>query len=288
MTTDVTHEPGCVRLELENRRENVAVVRAALAGVAESAGFDPELATSLRTAISEACNNVVVHAYAGELGPMFVDLNWMSDRVDVVVADRGTGIRRVSGAAEHMGLGLALISALSDQAEFRSPEAGGTEVRMRFRREPQASEGGIPRDGVWHAKETEIDGDVVVWCEPVNVLRHLLGRLARAMAASSHFTITGAESLYGVNDALSGYAERAADGHVVVAITAQTRELELICGPFRYDIASEGDDKDEVAAKPLRTTNDRRPLAELVDAISFEPVGGHGLLHLTVRDHGRD
>jgi serine/threonine-protein kinase RsbW len=270
-------------LELENRPQNVALVRATLAGVAESARFEPELATSLRTAISEACNNVVVHAYEGASGPMAVEIKWTDDRVDVVVADSGSGIQRVSSAGDHMGLGLALISALSDQAEFRSPEAGGTEVRMRFRRDPQATEAGISRDGIWHTRTVELDGDVVLWCAPVSVLRHVLGRLTRAVAAGSHFTITGAESFHAINDAVSSYAERAADDHVVVAITAQARQLELDGGPFHCDIAGDGAGRGTAIA----STVERRSLAELVDAISFEPLNGHGVLHLTIRDRGR-
>jgi hypothetical protein len=123
-----------------------------------------------------------------------------------------------------------------------------------------------------------------VWCQPVNVLRHLLGRLTRAVAASSHFTVSGAESLYAINDAVSTYAERAADGHVVVAITAHTRQLELDGGPFLYDIAG-ADEAGGVSAPPRI---DRPSLAELVDGISFEQLDGHGLLHLTIRDHGRE
>ena len=113
-------EPACVRLELENRPENVSVVRAALTGVAEAAGFDEELATDVKTAVSEACNNVVIHAYEGQRGPMRVLVINSGDRVDIVVRDDGTGIRRLSSTADHMGLGLALISALADQAEFKS------------------------------------------------------------------------------------------------------------------------------------------------------------------------
>jgi serine/threonine-protein kinase RsbW len=223
------------------------VVRAALGGVAEAVGFGPELATNLQTAISEACNNIVLHAYGGQIGPMAVDINWNADQVDVVVADHGTGIQRVSAAAEHMGLGLALISALSSQAEFRSPKEGGTEVRMRFRRDQDASEAGIPRNGTWHAGYPGIEGDVVLWCQPVGVLRYVLGRLARALASRSHFTLKGAESLFAINDAIASYAEWAGDGHVTVAITAETRRLTFEGGPFLYDIDADRPPSPEAA-----------------------------------------
>ena len=152
-------QPSCVRLELENRPENVSVVRAALAGVAEAAGFDDELATDLKTAVSEACNNVVIHAYEGQPGPMRVLVSNSDNRVDVVVRDSGTGIRRLSSGADHMGLGLALISALADQAEFNSPTDGGTEVRMRFRRSQDDAEAGFPGDDEWPHRPSVLGDD---------------------------------------------------------------------------------------------------------------------------------
>ncbi len=92
-------EPASVRLELENRPENVALVRAALTGLAEAAEFDEELTTDLKTAVSEACNNVVLHAYEGGPGPMYVTVILGPELIDVVVTDRGTGITRLSSAA---------------------------------------------------------------------------------------------------------------------------------------------------------------------------------------------
>ncbi len=266
----VIQEPACVRLEFENRPENVALVRAVLAGLAEAAEFDEEFATDLKTAVSEACNNVVLHAYGGGLGAMHVTVHYVDDRVDVVVTDHGTGINRLSNAPDHMGLGLPLISALADQAEFRSPADGGTEVRMRFRRSDLASEAGIPQNGEWPVREHALDGDVVLWCEPVTLLRHVFGRAARAFAASSHFTISGAADLHAINDAVAEYAEASADGHVVLAISAEPHQLALDLGPF--------DPEGRTAA-----------LAPLVDQLSLEDMDADRtkLLHLLLRDHGR-
>ena len=59
-----------VRLELDSRPETLTLVRGVLAGVAELIGLDPELLDDLKTAVSEACNNVVMHAYDGVAGPL--------------------------------------------------------------------------------------------------------------------------------------------------------------------------------------------------------------------------
>lgn len=291
-------EPFCVRLELENRPENVSVVRAALSGAAEAAGFDEELATDVKTAVSEACNNVVIHAYEGQPGPMRVLVTNSDERVDVVVRDIGTGILRLSSGADHMGLGLALISALADQAEFNSPADGGTEVRMRFRRSSSSLEAGFPGDDEWPLRPGAlVAGDVVMWCEPVPLARHLLGRVARAAAASSHFTISGASDFYAINDAMAGLAEVAADGQLVVGISSSSHRLTLEAGPLvAFEPAEAGDvpagggadAAGEGRAGSAEIRARRAALAELVDELSFASSDGGKLVHLLVLDRGRD
>lgn len=283
-------QPSCVRLELENRPENVSVVRAALSGVAEAAGFDEELATDVKTAVSEACNNVVIHAYEGQAGPMRVLVSNSDDSVDVVVRDSGTGIRRLSSGPDHMGLGLALISALADHAEFNSPTDGGTEVRMRFRRSGSDLEGGFPGEEQWPVRPAVLDErDVVMWCEPVPLVRHLVGRVARATAASSHFTMTGASDLYAINDAMAGLAEVAADGHLVVGISSSSHRLTLEAGPL---VALEPGEAEDAAASGQGAYAEisvrRAALAELVDELSVESSDLGKLVHLLVLDRGHE
>jgi serine/threonine-protein kinase RsbW len=107
-----------------------------LEGVAELLALDSGLRDDLKTAVSEACNNVVLHAYGGECGPLVVDLEAEAQGVEVIVRDRGGGIRSVAATQARVGVGLAVISALADRAEFRTGPEGGTEVRMSFRSAP--------------------------------------------------------------------------------------------------------------------------------------------------------
>lgn len=281
-------ETACLRLELENRPENVALVRAALSGLAEAGEFDEELSTDLRTAVSEACNNVVIHAYEGSPGPMRVMVRVDSCQIDAVVADYGTGIRRLSGATDHMGLGLALISALADQAEFASPHNGGTEVRMQFRRTERELEGATPHADDWSERPVQLAGDVVLSCQPVTLLRHLFGRVARALAASAHFTISGASDLYAVNDAVAEYAEFAGDGEVVMAMSGSEHRLTLDAGPF-LGVAPATTRGGAVAELDTADALDHTSaeLAGLVDQLSFEPLDGGKLMHMLLFDSGR-
>jgi serine/threonine-protein kinase RsbW len=285
-TGDVIGEPACVRLEIENRPENVALVRAALSGLSEAAGFDAELTSDIQTAVSEACNNVVLHAYEGASGPMEITVSCWSDRIDVLVADHGTGITRLASAGDHMGLGLALISALADQAEFTSPNDGGTEVRMRFRRTEDASEDSIPRMHEWAARPPDLNGDVVLRCQPVTVLRHVLGRVARAIAAYSHFTVSGAAELHAINDAVADYAEAASGGNVLIAISGSSHRLTLEGWPFsgRDGPGADGDIPQR-ARGGLAASEEL--LKQLVDQLSFEPVDTGRRMHVLLLDHGQ-
>ena len=185
-----------------------------------------------------------------------------------------------------MGLGLALISALADQAEFTSPSDGGTEVRMRFRRTEDASEDAIPRELEWAVRPQDLNGDVVLRCQPVTLLRHVLGRVARALAASSHFTLSGAAELYAINDAVADYAEAAADGHVVIAISGSSHRLTLDGWPF---IARAGAGADDGAPQQGGGAIAAREelVARLVDQLSFERVDTGGLMHMLLLDHGK-
>ena len=135
-----------MRLELSSRPESVTLVRVMLGGIAEWFSFDPELLDDLKTAVSEACNNVVMHAYGDETGPLVVSLAVTADGAEVTVRDWGSGIQHVAPSQDRIGVGLAVISALAKRAEFLSPNDGGTEVRMLFGRHepPVQSEHQLP------------------------------------------------------------------------------------------------------------------------------------------------
>jgi serine/threonine-protein kinase RsbW len=128
-----------VRLRMPARAEGVGVVRQALVGMADALAFDAGVLADMRMAVTEACTNVVVHAYASEDGRagdglLEIDL-WAEEAgLTVVVRDHGSGIQSPDDRAETpaLGLGLPLIAALSDDFEVGGRDGGGTEVRMSF------------------------------------------------------------------------------------------------------------------------------------------------------------
>src|SRR6185312_7978907 len=78
-----------VRLTLPSRPENVAVIRHVLGAFAEALRLPPDLVEDMRLAVTEACTNVVRHAYDDdELGTIDVVIRPSGDRLELIVADR--------------------------------------------------------------------------------------------------------------------------------------------------------------------------------------------------------
>ena len=88
--TPSSEKPRGLEMSLPARAENVAVVRHALAGLAEEIGMDPPGIADLKTVVTEACMNVVVHAYAGsDPGPLEVEAESDLDGVTVMAIGPG-------------------------------------------------------------------------------------------------------------------------------------------------------------------------------------------------------
>src|SRR6478752_9958702 len=123
-----------VKLTLPARPENVSVIRHVLGAFAEALRLPDDLVEDLRLAVTEACTNVVRHAYAPDApGPVEVSIRPEDDVVSVVVADRGRGIG-TSSDTSGPGLGLPLIAAIADEVDLQPVPGGGSRVSMTFSR----------------------------------------------------------------------------------------------------------------------------------------------------------
>ena len=277
----MTTESPTVRLDLESKPETLTIVRGMLGGVAEPLAMDAELLDDLKTAVSEACNNVVLHAYEGEPGPMEVQLFFDHGRVRVVVQDTGVGMP-LAAVDRDEGIGFSVIRALTDQFTVISNAEEGTRVQMDF----SAERGGrqllsFPDvAGPDHGWAREGDDEVIVSLSPVTLLTGVLGRLARAMAATAHFSLDRFSDVYLVTDTIAAHAARAAAGERIDArLTAGERRLELAVGPFRTgESESLRSPRDDPAPSPLML---------LSDEVSVRRDGDGELLSVVVIDHRR-
>jgi serine/threonine-protein kinase RsbW len=123
-----------VRLIIPAKAEYVSLCRLALAGLARVQPVGPEALADLKLAITEAASNSVRHAYADGSGVVEILYRLHGDRLEVEVADAGTGFEVGAGNGDpedlaEGGLGIAIIRAIADEFELRSDQAGS---RLRF------------------------------------------------------------------------------------------------------------------------------------------------------------
>ena len=128
-------------LEFPSKSTNEAFARSAVACFA--AQLDPTLEElgDIRTAVSEAVTNCIVHAYPEELVTIILRCRILKDNtLDIVVKDKGVGIadieqaRRPSyttGGSERSGMGFTIMESFMSSLEISSCPGKGTTVHMR-------------------------------------------------------------------------------------------------------------------------------------------------------------
>ena len=121
-----------IRLTLSASAENVVLVRHVVGALADALGMAPTTAADVKLAVTEACTNVVRHAYGDTSGSLEVEVLPRREAFVVTVTDRGRGLHP-SSASGGAGLGLPLMAALANALEIDQPEGCGNRVRMSFR-----------------------------------------------------------------------------------------------------------------------------------------------------------
>jgi anti-sigma regulatory factor (Ser/Thr protein kinase) len=111
----------------------VASIRHAVTAAAAAEGIDGRPRQDIALAVSEACSNVVMHAYRGDAAPgrLAVDAYREGGEFFVVVCDEGIGMAPRTDSPG-LGLGLGLIAGLARRLEIVSQEPAGASVTMVF------------------------------------------------------------------------------------------------------------------------------------------------------------
>lgn len=130
-------------LEFPSRSANEAFARSAVACFA--AQLDPTLEElgDIRTAVSEAVTNCIVHAYPDQIGVIALRCRILKDNVlDIVVKDQGIGIADIeqarrpmftTGGSDRSGMGFTIMESFMTTFEIKSKPGKGTTVHMRRR-----------------------------------------------------------------------------------------------------------------------------------------------------------
>jgi serine/threonine-protein kinase RsbW len=231
-------EPPNVRLTVSNQPENVVLVREMLSGLADTIGLDGNDLNDIRTAVTEACNNVVIHAYEGSEGPLQVEVFVSTTAIEVVVRDHGTGIRpRIRSAEEEsaLGIGLSIIQSLAPRVEFNDLAGNGTEVRMEFATHTTRELNALAEDGhdVAAIEPSELASTSALAVAPGSLAREVLPRVMCVFAARADFSTDRISDAELVADALAAQAGASgAVGLVSVSVRVEPRNLQLRVGPL--------------------------------------------------------
>ena len=128
-------------LEFPSKSANEAFARSAVACFASQ--MDPTLEElgDIRTAVSEAVTNSIVHAYPNDLGTVMLRCRILKDNVlDIVVKDKGIGIADIdqarrpaytTGGTDRSGMGFTIMESFMTSFEITSAPGKGTTVHMR-------------------------------------------------------------------------------------------------------------------------------------------------------------
>ena len=142
-----TKSTNYINLEFLSRSANEAFARGAVACFA--AQLDPTLEElgDIKTAVSEAVTNAIVHAYPDSLGKIVMKARILDgDVLEITIRDWGRGIPDVdkarqplytTGGEERSGMGFTIMESFMDRLAVRSQEGKGTRVTMRRRIQPR-------------------------------------------------------------------------------------------------------------------------------------------------------
>lgn len=185
-----------IKIQLPARAENVALVRHTIAGSAEALGMDENYLADLKTVVTEACMNVVQHAYDEEGGPLEVHSCRDDGEFVVVVRDSGHGIRpRADIESESLRLGLSLIASMTSGFEIAGGAGTGTSITMRLSLPGQATgepfTDGQARDQEWGDNGSDLlaSDRITLTAWDVAALAPILARVVSVLAARGELSV---------------------------------------------------------------------------------------------------
>lgn len=138
-----------VKIQMESRSINEAYARVAVSAFASQLDPTVEEINDIRTAVSEAVTNCIVHAYKNGLGTIYITVSVLENSVlEIKIRDRGCGIENIkkameplftTGGTDRAGLGFSVMESFSDKVKVRSKVGVGTTVTIIKRIRGRAS-----------------------------------------------------------------------------------------------------------------------------------------------------
>lgn len=132
-----------MRLEFDSRSSNEAFARVTVAAFMTQLNPTLEEVADVKTAVSEAVTNAIIHGYQGELHTVIIEAKIEGKTLSLEIRDQGVGILDVKKAMEPLfttkpemersGMGFSFMEAFMDELEVISEPGMGTTVKMKKR-----------------------------------------------------------------------------------------------------------------------------------------------------------
>ena len=132
-----------MKLEFLSKSSNESFARVVVAAFA--AQLDPTLEelSDIKTAVSEAVTNAIIHGYEYREGTIIIESRIVDDEIEIIVEDKGMGIGDIVKAKEpfytskpdleRSGMGFTVMETFMDSLEVESKKGQGTKIRMKKR-----------------------------------------------------------------------------------------------------------------------------------------------------------
>ena len=142
-----------MKFEFLSRSSNESFSRVTVAAFVSQLDPTVDEISDIKTAVSEAVTNAIVHAYKDDLGTIYIKVRIFADnRVVIIIRDRGCGIDNIEKAMEPMfttvaggersGLGFTVMQSFMDKVKVRSKVGLGTVITLEKRMLSRQSTGG--------------------------------------------------------------------------------------------------------------------------------------------------
>lgn len=134
-------ENNTMKLEFDGKTSNIGFARVAVSAFLTQLNPTLEELEDVKTAVSEAVTNSIIHGYEKEEGKVYIKTEICEEYITIEVRDNGTGMENVSRAmeplfttkaeSEHSGMGFMFMQAFMDEVHVESKPLSGTTIVMK-------------------------------------------------------------------------------------------------------------------------------------------------------------
>lgn len=130
-----------MKLEISSKSENESFARIAVASFASQLDPTIEQVSEIKTAVSEAVTNSIIHGYENQNGIIKIECILREKSIEILIIDNGKGIKDIGKAREPLyttkpelersGMGFTIMESFMDELTIESIEQVGTKIKMK-------------------------------------------------------------------------------------------------------------------------------------------------------------